>query len=404
MSISHSARHDGAWIVLLAGVAAALHIAKLPPAIPVLQREMGVTLVQAGFLLSLVQLAGMGFGILAGLVADGFGLRRSMLIGLALLSAAGFAGGLADGVGMLLALRAVEGLGFLMTTVPAPSLIRRCVPPEQLTHMLGFWGSFMPFGTAVALLVGPVVMGGVGWQGWWWLIAAVSTAMVVWVARAVPADDVRHAPVAARTAWRARLGQTLGSGGAWLLALTFAVYSAQWLAVVGFLPALYDAVGWSGMLGAVLTATVAGANMIGNVAAGRWLSRGAAPRAVLWCGFVAMGAGTFLAFGAFTEHLPVLRYLGAVLFSMCGGLIPGGLFGLAPRLAPSEQTVSTTVGWMMQWSAIGQFSGPPVVAWAASRLGTWQWSWVLLGLCSVAGLGLSWQLGRRLAMAARRAA
>jgi len=105
-------RTQGAWIVLLAGVAAALHIAKLPPAIPVLQRELGITLVQAGFLLSLVQLAGMGLGIVAGLVADGFGLRRSMLVGLALLSGAGVAGGLAGDVTTLLILRAVEGWVF----------------------------------------------------------------------------------------------------------------------------------------------------------------------------------------------------------------------------------------------------------------------------------------------------
>ena len=390
-------RTQGAWIVLLAGVAAALHIAKLPPAIPVLQRELGITLVQAGFLLSLVQLAGMGLGIVAGLVADGFGLRRSMLVGLALLSGAGVAGGLAGDVTTLLILRAVEGLGFLMTTVPAPSLIRRCVPPERLTHMLGYWGSFMPFGTALALLVGPAVMGVAGWQGWWWLIAGVSTVMMIWLAWAVPADAAHPASGAARAGWRERLMQTLSSGGVWLIALIFASYSAQWLAVIGFLPALYDAMGWGGMLGAVLTAVVAAVNMICNIVAGHLLAHGVAPRAVLWGGFAAMAVGTFMAFGATTQDLPMLRYLGAVLFSLFGGLIPGGLFGLAPRLAPSEQTVSTTIGWMMQWSAIGQFSGPPAVAWMASRLGTWQWSWVLLGLCSALGMGLAWRMSRRLA-------
>ena len=397
MNLREANPPGAAWVVLLAGVSAALHIAKLPPAIAALQHDLGITLVQAGFLLALVQLAGMSFGIVAGLVADGFGLRRSMLIGLAVLSGAGFAGGLAQDVGTLLFLRAVEGLGFLMTTVPAPSLIRRCVPPSRLTHMMGFWGGFMPFGTALALLVGPAVIGAVGWQGWWWLIACTSIGMMAWLAWAVPADAAHHSPGAAQAGWRARMAQTLGSGGAWLAALTFATYSAQWLAVIGFLPVLYGAMGWGGMLGAVLTAVVAGVNMIGNIAAGRLLSHGVAPRTVLWCGFAAMGLGGFLAFGAPTAQLPVLRYLGAVLFSLFGGLVPGGLFGLAPRLAPNERTVSTTVGWMMQWSAIGQFSGPPLVAWVASRLGSWQWSWVLLGLCGVAGMGLSWRIGRRLA-------
>ena len=38
--------HAGAaWIVILAGVSAALHVGKLPPALPVLQGELGITLV-----------------------------------------------------------------------------------------------------------------------------------------------------------------------------------------------------------------------------------------------------------------------------------------------------------------------------------------------------------------------
>lgn len=386
-----------AWIVLLAGVAAALHIAKLPPAIPVLQRELGVTLVQAGFLLALVQLAGMIFGVAAGLVADGFGLRRSMLVGLAVLSVASFAGGFAQNVETLLLLRAVEGLGFLTTTVPAPSLIRRCVAPAELTRMLGFWGAFMPFGTALALLAGPKIMEGVDWQGWWWLVALISCAALVAVYRVVPDDGPRESAQAQRGVWRVRLGRTLMGRGPWLAAFTFAVYSAQWLALIGFLPSLYQAIGWTGLLGAALTALVAGVNMVGNIAAGHWLARGVGSRVILWCGFAAMGVGSFLAFSGLTEGVPLLRYLGALIFSLCGGLIPGTLFALAPRLAPGSETVSTTVGWMMQWSAIGQFSGPPLVAWMASRLGTWQWSWVFLGLCSLAGMGLAWLVGRRLA-------
>ena len=383
-----------ALIVVLAGVAAALHIAKLPPAVPVLQRELGITLVQAGFLLSLVQLASMGLGIVAGLTGDGIGLKRSMLIGLALLTLAGFVGGFAHTVGALLVLRAVEGLGFLMTTVPAPSLIARSVKSMQRTRMLGVWGSFMPFGTALALLAGPGIMGLIAWNGWWWLIASVSLAMFFWLARSVPHDPPHWA--AGGQAWRSRLTQTLAARGPWLAALTFAVYSAQWLSVIGFLPALYQASGWTGTLGAVLTAGVAGVNMIGNILAGRLLARGVAPRLVLWGAFGAMALGAFLAFASVTEQAPVLRYGGALLFSALGGMIPGGLFGLAPRLAPSDQTISTTMGWILQWSAIGQFIGPPVVAWVASQVGNWQWTWVILGGCSLCGMVLAWAIERHL--------
>jgi len=77
-----------ALAVVAGGVAAALHIGKLPPAVPALQASLGIGLVQAGFLLSLVQVAGMSLGLSVGLMADAIGLRRSMLGGLALLALA----------------------------------------------------------------------------------------------------------------------------------------------------------------------------------------------------------------------------------------------------------------------------------------------------------------------------
>lgn len=388
-------RSSAPWVVVLAGVAAALHVGKLPPAVPVLQAELGVSLVEAGFLLALVQMGSMALGLVAGLLADGAGLRRCMLTGLGLLTAAGLGGAWAQDVSGLLLLRAMEGAGVLLVTVPAPSLVRRTVAPAQLTRMLGVWGAFMPFGTALALLLGPLVIGVVGWRGWWVLIAACSGAMLPWVAAAVPRDAPRAAAAdAPRDDWRRRLADTLSSPGPWLAALTFCVYAAQWLAVIGFLPTLYQQSGWGGALGGVLTAIVAAVNVIGNVGAGRLLHRGVSAHVLLWAGFGAMALGAWLAFGTATEHAPVLRYGGALLFSVVGGLIPGTLFALAPRLAPGEGTIATTVGWMQQLSAAGQMGGPPLVAWVASRTGTWDLTWVVTGACCVLGALLALQVER----------
>ncbi|MEZ5607815.1 MAG: MFS transporter [Burkholderiaceae bacterium] len=385
------------WVIVLTGVAAALHVGKLPPAVPALQQAMGISLVQAGFLLALVQLAAVLLGLVAGLLADGVGLRRCMLAGLALLTAAGLAGAAARDATSLMLLRAVEGLGFLLTTVPAPSLLRRAVAPAQLTRMLGVWSAYMPFGTALALLAGPLLIGALGWRGWWLLTAACTAAMLLWLPLAVPRDAPRtegNAGTSAAEPWHRRLAITLRAPGPWLAALTFAVYAAQWLAVIGFLPTLYQQSGWGGALGAVLTATVAAVNMAGNIMAGRLLHRGVNARTVLCSGFVAMAVGAWLAFGSTTLHLPVLRYGGALLFSTVGGLIPGALFALAPRVAPGEGHIATTVGWIQQWSAIGQMSGPPVVAWVASRVGGWDWTWAVTGAYGAVGLVLAWALQR----------
>ncbi|HVE52143.1 MAG TPA: MFS transporter, partial [Ramlibacter sp.] len=91
-----------ALVVVLAGISAALHIGKLPPALPVLRDSLQITLVEAGFLLSLVQLAGMTLGLAMGAAADTLGARRTMVAGLLLLSAASALGGIATTPGALL--------------------------------------------------------------------------------------------------------------------------------------------------------------------------------------------------------------------------------------------------------------------------------------------------------------
>ena len=386
-----------AFVVIIAGMVAALHIGKIPPAIPVLRDALGLSLVEAGFLLSMVQMAGMLGGVFIGLAADGFGLRRSVLLGQAVLVAASLAGAWATQPGELLALRAIEGFGFLLCVLPVPSLIRQLVPPSRLALHLGLWGTYMATGTSLVLAAGPLLMGAIGWQGLWVALAMASAAVAGWLFLRVPSDRVRRAMAAmpagaavpARAQWRARLRATLGSVGPWRVAITFSVYSSQWLAVIGFLPAIYAQAGLSGQLAGLLTALACLSNVTGNVAAGRLLHRGVCARHLLYAGFLAMAATAFVAFSPLTAEAPVARYLAVVLFSAIGGLIPATLFALAVHVAPDEHTVSTTVGWMQQCSSAGQFLGPPLVAWVAGMVGGWQWTRVITGLASLVGLVLS---------------
>ena len=385
-----------ARLVFLAGVCAALHVGKLPPAIATLREALGMSLVEAGFLLSLVQAAGMAAGIAFGVLADAMGLKRSMLAGLAVLALASALGAASQGVTMLLVLRAVEGFGFLMVVLPAPGLIRRLVEATRLPRWLGLWGTYMPLGAALGLLAGPLWIAAFGWRSWWLALGLLSAAMALALWRAV-AEPAAPGPVAS-SGVLPRLRRTLGASGPWLVALSFALYSSQWLAVIGFLPTIYAGAGVDALTTAVLTALAAAVNMIGNLGAGRLLQRGVAPPRLLATGFVVMGLAAAAAFaGASGSGLPpALRYLAVLAFSMTGGMVPATLFAVAMRVAPGEDTVSTTVGWMQQWSAVGQFAGPPIAAWLAARAGGWHWTGWATGAASLLGVGLAALLARRL--------
>ena len=385
------------WVIVFAGVCAALHVGKMPPALPVLQATLDISLVQAGFLLSAVQIASMVLGLAVGLSADSLGLRRSMLIGLSLLSFASVAGSFVTQATSLLLLRALEGLGFLLVVMPAPGLIRRTVDVTQLSGRMGWWGTYMPTGSALAMLIGPWVIAAANWQVWWWVMALVSAFAGVAVWLCVSATPV-HTTVKQAQAWPQRLGLTLRSSEPWLLSLTFAVYSSQWLAVVGFLPTVYAELGLTSGVAGVLSACVALANVVGNILSGRLLQRGWSAQRLINIAFVTMSLGAIGAYAVWQgEGLPIAwRFVCVVLFSAVGGLIPGTLFACVMRLAPTEDTMSTTVGFMQQWSAFGQFAGPPAVAWVAAQVGGWQWTWTVSVAFSLIGLWLAHLIHRAL--------
>jgi MFS family permease len=384
----HSPDHARAALFLvLVGICAALHIWKLPPALPQLQADFHLGLVASGFLLSVVQMGGMLLGLPVGLLAERIGLRRCIILGLGILSIASATGAVFDSGLMVLLGRAVEGVGFLMVVMPIPALIRRLVRPQHLSRIMGLWGCYMPLGTVLILLAGSWILNFGHWQILWLLLAALTALCLALVVRLVPADRIT-APPGHSISPTAFASTTLKSVNAWLVALTFGMYSGQWIAIIGFLPTIYAAQGISGTTAGLLTAIVAGSNAIGNLSAGRLLHRGVAAWQLLVLGLATM---IVCAWGAFGAGLPASgQFVAVLLFSLVGGLVPATLFVLALTLAPTPQTASATIGWMQQCSSLGQFAGPPLVAWVVHTAGNdWQWTWVATSTLSALGILLA---------------
>lgn len=382
---------------MLAGVCAALHVWKLPPALPQLQEELGLSLVRSGFMLSLVQLFGMLFGMAAGLFAVRIGLRRSMLWGLGLLACSSVLTPFTGSEYAILAFRAIEGCAFLMVAMPAPELIRQVVQPAYLNRALSIWGAYLPTGTALILLFGSWVLVFTDWRVLWWLLAAL-TAVVWWQAWVhIPAPapiSLPESPVPEKgPSWWELTRLTLQSRNVWLIAVCFAAYALQWTTLIGFLPSIYNASGISGMQSGLLTGVAAAANIVGNILAGFFLHRGYRAAVLLITGFIVMQVCVLLTFSSSVS--PLFQYVAVVVFSGAGGLIPGTLFTLVVRFAPAAEAVPSTVGWIQQCNALGQFIGPPLVGAVAMWAGGWHMTGLVTGLCMALGIGLAWQLGQR---------
>jgi CP family cyanate transporter-like MFS transporter len=375
-------------LVVAAAVVVSLNVGKLPSALPLLRTEFGLDLVAASLLVSFFQLAGMLLGLFGGMLADRFGPRRVMRIGLTVAAAGSALGALAGSPAVLLASRAVESAGFILAVLPGPALLARHVDPRRLRGVMGLWSAYMPLGMALGLALAPLAYQTVGWRPVWWTISAACLAMAVVLGPAVGPDPRGRVPDDALGLVR----DTLRSPRPWLLAGTFACYASQWMGVFSFLPTLYAEAGVPLALAGSLTAVGVVVNVAGNLASGVLLQRGASRALLIGAASVAMALGAWLCFGSDAPF--AVRYGGVLLFSAMGGLIPGTLFASTPAYAPHPRAVSTTTGLMQQGSTLGQFLSPPLIAGVASASGGWHNTWWATGALACGALTLAWMIAR----------
>lgn len=102
--------------------------------------------------------------LITGRLGDRFGPKNIYLAGLAVFTLASLWCGLSDSLGVLIAARAVQGLGAALMTPQTMAVITRTFPANRRGAAMGLWGAT----SGVAMLVGPLAGGllvdGLGWQ------------------------------------------------------------------------------------------------------------------------------------------------------------------------------------------------------------------------------------------------
>ncbi|MEU6598307.1 MFS transporter [Streptomyces flaveolus] len=121
-----------------------------------------------------------------GAAADVLGRRRVHVTGVVLFAAASLLCGLASGPGMLVAARALQGIGgaaVFATTLP---LLASAYQGRQRSAALGVWGAVSGGAAAVGPVLGGLITQGPGWR-WIFFVNLPVSVVAVWLAlRAVP--------------------------------------------------------------------------------------------------------------------------------------------------------------------------------------------------------------------------
>jgi predicted MFS family arabinose efflux permease len=376
------------WVLFAGGLTAGAQLTKVPPALPGMRAELGLTLVESGFVQTMVYTVGALIAVFFGAAADRFGQKRIALLGLALMTVGGVLGAAAPGYATLLGSRFLEGVGFVLFTVGAAPLIAAAALPKDRPTAFAVWSSYMPTGGTLALLLAPLALAQLGWRALWLGLAAYTALCAVLLVRYVP-----PAPFGGRTRSLRLLAESLARPGALALCVAFICYVGQWSSVMTWLPTFaVDERGASQGTAALLTAVFVAINIPGNQLGGLLLRRGVSRAAVMAGGAAAMGLG---ALGLLAAGAPdALRLACALGFSLLGGVIPAAVFSGSTVHAKSSEHIGTMNGMLMQASHLSQFVLPILFAWIASRAGGWSASLATMLALAATGAVAAFVVGR----------
>ena len=156
-------------------------------ALPTLTRELGATNSQLQWVVDAYNLVFAALLLTAGSLSDRFGRKGMLMAGLAVFGLASFAGGYATAPAVLIAARAVMGLGAAMTFPATLSLLTGVFTGRKERALsIGLWGATAGMAIALGPIVGGFLLGHYSWSSIFYTLGPVSLAVIALAARFVP--------------------------------------------------------------------------------------------------------------------------------------------------------------------------------------------------------------------------
>jgi EmrB/QacA subfamily drug resistance transporter len=164
-------------------------------ALPSIQRDLHFSAADLQWVINGYTLAFGGFLLLGGRAGDLVGRRRIFLAGVLVFSAASLLNALSTSAEMLVAARALQGLGAALVSPAALSIITTTFAdgPER-TKALGVWGAIAAGGGAFGLLLGGILTDQLSWEWIFFVNVPIGALTALAAIRLVPESRAERRP------------------------------------------------------------------------------------------------------------------------------------------------------------------------------------------------------------------
>jgi EmrB/QacA subfamily drug resistance transporter len=161
-------------------------------AIPAMLRELNAGLNAVVWVISVYLLTYAVPMLFTSRLGDRFGPKRIFLAGLLVFTAASLWCGLSGTVEMLIAARAVQGLGAALMTPQTLAFITHLFPPTKRGPAMGMWGGVAGLATITGPLLGGVLVQHFGWEWIFFVNVPIGVIAIVMTLILVPDWQPKH--------------------------------------------------------------------------------------------------------------------------------------------------------------------------------------------------------------------
>ena len=147
-------------------------------ALPSIHRELGASIQALEWTVNAYVLAYAVLLLTGAALGDRFGRKRMFIAGVTLFTVSSAAAALAPTIDLLIAARAVQGVGAAIATPLTLTLLAEAFPPEQRGLALGVWSGISGIAVALGPLVGGAVVQLSSWHWIFWINVPIGVVLV----------------------------------------------------------------------------------------------------------------------------------------------------------------------------------------------------------------------------------
>lgn len=367
------------WAAFTVGVTATIVQFSIPPILPILQAKYETSYAMGALLMALFALTTLLTAVSGGFFVHRFGERTIGIYGIVTLIIGMILNFFAVHFFILLVARIIQGIGFGLVSVAAPSAIGKFIPQEKMSVAMGIWSTWIPLGSLIMFLFAPTIVSAFNLSIYWVIIIVILLISVLFYGKIIPRNgEKKHAEeeddVALQTEKPSPLLE-MKNVQIWIVALafasfTFALFSFNTWASTYLVESANMSLVSAAFVPSIISFFMIGSNLYGGLLLDRF------PGNVFV--FILPPLLLALTWPLFLMDSHAVLYIAAALIGAVGGVTPTIIFASAPKLAVRPETIGIAMSIVIIGENAGILIGPEVFGFLRDITGGFQMSiWTL---------------------------